>query len=415
MAKNLLFAVFLWCTSYSYAQTIKTDVLVIGGTPSGVAAAIQSARSKLKTVLLMPGGFLDKAMPAGNVYAITSNPNLSAGIWGEFNTKIREFYKNQVGYQDTTQLKFESYTGATVLKGIVDTVKNLTLKLNTPFTDVKKNGTGWEVSIITNGKKDVIKARVLVDATDEGEVMTKASAIGLIMLDHLEPNIFRTSIAPYYIPLFNTVVRPANNLLFTRGFVENSIEKLPIQLHIGQGVGCIAAYCAFFKTTTKNLNVRVIQQELLDFKGLLLPFTDIKPTDKYIRAIQQIGATGLLKGIDQTTLEGNQFNFLPNKDVITAEIKPVLNEIYSRAFIWFDKEKPAELFTVGNTLSLISEFTLTDPKTLQTTLQKDWQTKFGFTNFNAARPITRLEFAVLVNQYLNPFARKIDLEGNIVN
>jgi hypothetical protein len=107
--------------------------------------------------------------------------------------------------------------------------------------------------------------------------------------------------------------------------------------------------------------------------------------------------------------------FMPDTTVTTAEIKPVLTEIYSRAFIWFDKEKPGEKFTVANTLSLISEFTLTDAKTLQATLQKDWQSKYGFTNFDTARPITRLEFAVLVNQYLNPFARKIDLEGNIVN
>ena len=106
---------------------------------------------------------------------------------------------------------------------------------------------------------------------------------------------------------------------------------------------------------------------------------------------------------------------MPDITVTTAEVQPVLNEIYSRAFIWFDKEKPAELFTVGNTLSLISEFTLTESKTLQATLQKNWQTKHGFANFELTRPITRLEFAVLVNQYLNPFARKIDLEGNIVN
>jgi hypothetical protein len=186
---------------------------------------------------------------------------------------------------------------------------------------------------------------------------------------------------------------------------------LPVQLTIGQGVGCIAAYCAFFKTTTKNLQPRIIQQELLDFKGYLMPYVDVKPNSKYIRAIQQVGATGILKRV----FRGFDMVFMPDITVTTAEVKPVLTEIYSRAFIWFNKEKPAEKFTVGNTVSLISEFTLTEPKTLQATLQKDWQAKHGFTNFDTARPITRLEFAVLVNQYLNPFARKIDLEGNIVN
>ena len=227
------------------------------------------------------------------------------------------------------------------------------------------------------------------------------------------PHADFTSPVGYNIPMKYAIAKNAENLLVT----EKALPEphgglyLPVQLTIGQGVGCIAAYCAFFKTSTKNLLPRIIQQELLDFKGYLLPFADVKSSDKYIRAVQQIGATGLLKGINK----GNDFLFTPDKTVTTAEIKPVLNEIYSRAFIWFNKEKPDEIFTVGNTVSLISEFTLTEPKTLQSTLQKDWQTKYGFANFDANRPITRLEFAVLVNQYLNPFARKIDLEGNIVN
>jgi hypothetical protein len=425
MAKNLLFAVFLLFASFSYAQTIKTDVLVISGTPSGVAAAIQSARSKLKTVLIMPGAWLDKAMPVGVNYTIPNNPNAQAGIWAEFRGRVNDFYKTTPGYDTAynAPLKFESYTGAAILKGIADTVKNLTVKLNSPFTGLKKDGAGWEVSITVNGKADIIRAKVIVDATDAAEVVRKIGAtVPSINHTNDESSLFRTSIAAgdffpgYYLPLSLAVIKNADNLLVTQTLLPgNSIEQLPAQLSIGQGVGCIAAYCAFFKTNTKKLLPRIIQQELLDFKGLLLPYADIKPNDKYIRAIQQIGATGLLKGVDQTSIEGKQFNFLPNREVTTAEIQPVLTEIYSRAFIWFNKEKPGEKFTVGNTLSLISEFTLTEPKTLQASVQKDWQAKYDFKSFDTARPITRLEFAILVNQYLNPFARKIDLYGNIVN
>jgi hypothetical protein len=444
MAKNLLFAVFLlWYTNFSYAQTIKTDVLVIGGTPSGVAAAMQSARSKLKTILIMPGAFLDKAMPAGNNYVIKTNENLSSGIWGEFRDKVRAFYKTTPGYDTTynAPLKFESFTGAAILKSIADTVKNLTIKLNTPFTTVKKDGNGWEVSITTHGKTNVIKTKVLVDATQTGEVVNIVGPITSVDINPFfnpfpdDNDLYRTSIAVgdyaerisssgggigllkkqfgYAIPIKYTVANNVENMLLTGKIIypDPGIAYLPTQLTLGQGVGCIAAYCAFFKTTTKKLSPRIIQQEMLDFKGLLLPFTDVKPNDKYIRAIQQIGATGLLKGIRK----GNDLLFIPDTTITTAEIKPILNEIYSRAFIWFDKEKPGEKFTVGNTASLISEFTLTESKTLQSTLQKDWQAKYGFANFEPSRPITRLEFAVLVNQYLNPFARKIDLEGNIVN
>lgn len=450
MVKKLLFAVFIIWSISSYAQTIKTDVLVIGGSASGAAAAIQSARSKVKTMLIMPKDSLEMEMYinipdeilAGvkstvTTTVISTHTNLSGGIWGEFQRRVRAFYKTTPGYDTTynTPLKFEKYTGAAILKGIADTVKNLTIKMNTPFIGIKRDGTGWEVSSTVNGKTTFIKAKVVIDATHNGEVITKTGAVIPPLYYGDKSDLYRTSIAivdygnlpktnlhseanigiipGYGITIKSTVIKDVDNLLFTEAALPypRGGAYLPAQLNIGQGVGCIAAYCAFFKTTTAKLLPRIIQQELLDFKGLLLPFADIKSGDKYVRAIQQIGATGLLNGISK----GNDLLFIPDTTVTTAEIKPVLTEIYSRAFIWFDKEKPGEIFTVGNTLSLISEFTLTDPKTLQTTLQKNWQAKFGFTNFDTARPITRLEFAVLVNQYLNPFARKVDFEGNIVN
>ncbi|GAB2974697.1 hypothetical protein GCM10027049_06270 [Mucilaginibacter puniceus] len=454
MAKKLLFAVFLFYANFSCAQTIKTDVLVIGGTLSGVAAAVQSARSKVKTTLIMPGPSINmgmtlaipkdmlKSLPdiSNYKYIIETNRNLASGIWGEFRDRVRTFYKTIPGYDTTysAPISFEEYTGAAILKSIADTVKNLTVKVNTTFTTIKKDGTGWEVSVTVNGKNNIIKAKVVVDATYDAEVVTK---VGAVRPQYFEPyrdrsdELYRTSIAVgdygipprtnehtdftttkfggYDIPMKYVIVNNADNLLITEIVMPNlsRTDYVPIQLTLGQGVGCIAAYCAFFKTTTKNLNVRIIQQELLDFKGFLMPYADVKQDNKYVRAIQQIGATGILNRI----FKRFDMVFMPDTTVTTAEIKPVLNEIYSRAFIWFDKENPAELFTVGNTLSLISEFTLTDPKTLQATLQKDWQAKYGFINFDTDRPITRLEFAVLVNQYLNPFARKIDLEGNMVN
>jgi hypothetical protein len=84
--------------------------------------------------------------------------------------------------------------------------------------------------------------------------------------------------------------------------------------------------------------------------------------------------------------------------------------------LWFNKEKPGDKFTLGNLLSLISDYTLTDPKTLQIALQKAWTNQFKLTgSFDLNRPVTRLEFAVLTNRYLNPFAKTVDLSGRIVN
>jgi FAD dependent oxidoreductase len=437
MIKKLILILLVSNCSILYAQTIKTDVLVVGGGASGVAAAIQCARSKVKTVLAAQSIELVDS-PATEMVTLDANRNIPSGIWGEFRNRIKDFYKAKAGYDTSynAALKFETSTGLSILKKIADTVKNLTLNLDASFSTIKKDGDRWEVTLTENGKAIIVKARVVVDATESGEVATKAGAKFKESKNSDGTNLYRTSIAagealpgqqnnttevnnypPYpawYIPVDAILPKDADNLLITEKAwpIENNMQYLPIQLEIGQGVGTIAAYCAFFKTTTKNLKVRTIQGELLDFKGYLLPFADVNQKDPNWRAIQQVCATGLLKGIQQN----GQFVFMPDVPVTTDEIKPVLTEIYTRAFLWFGNEKPVEKFTVGNTLSLISDYTLTGPEILNKSIQKAWKIQYKFTlDFDLKRPITRREFAVLANKFLNPFARTVNLEGKLEN
>ncbi|NOW94336.1 FAD-dependent oxidoreductase [Mucilaginibacter sp. SG564] len=608
MVKKILLVLLLLNASFSYAQTIKTDILVIGGGAAGTAAAIQGARSKLKTLLVEPGPWLGGSMTAAGMCVVEGNRNLPSGIWGEFRRHVRDFYKNRLGYDTTynATLRFEPYTGAAILKKMTDTVKNLTVKLNTPFTAIEKDGTGWEVSITENNRTTTVKAKVVIDATETGDVAAKAGEVlvsgfdsskdtgeslapettlpriqditwiaivkdfgktadktmakpqgydaaeyaclkdkniskmlnegrlpndkfmikwagcgnqypttaddlkpanrnafyakarlhtlGLIYYlqtelgfknlglddeyptaDHLpylpyireasrakglvrmtlddlyQPydrsvKLYRTAIAVgdatpgqhygegtapktnyppftgYSIPLGSIVLKDLDNLLVTEkalsvSHLVNASSMYPsIQMCVGQGAGATAAFCAFFKTTTKKLNVRIIQGELLDFKAWLLPFADIKSNDPYLRSIQQIGATGLLKGIQKVNGNTAQLLFMPDSVVSTAEVEPFFKEIYARAFLWFNKEKPDEKFTQGNLLSFISEITLTEPKTLQISMQKAWKTQYKFSSdFDMNKPVTRREFAVLANKFLNPFARTVDLAGRMVN
>jgi hypothetical protein len=609
MIKKLLAVLLVFNCTFSFAQTIKTDILVIGGGASGTAAAIQGARSKLKTMLVEQGPWLGGSMTAGGMCVIDGNRNLPSGIWGEFRRKVREFYSKTPGYDTTYNavLRFEPYTGAAILKKITDTVKNLTVKLNTPFTAIKKDGTGWDVSITLDGKTTTVKAKVVIDATETGDVAAKAGetyvygfdskkqtaeaiapdnestqlqdltwiailkdfgasadkttaqpegynavayaclkgknikqmlndgrlpndkymikwaecgnqfpvtpddlkpenreafyakarlhTLGLIYYlqtelgyknlgldegfatpDHLpylpymreagratkglirmmlddvykpydrESKLYRTAIAvgdaypgqhytdaaapkvnyppfpAYGIPLGAIVLKDLDNLLVTEKAMSvthlvNASTMYPsVQMAIGQGAGATAAYCAFFKTTTQNLNVRIIQGELLDFKAWIMPFADVKPTDPYFRAIQQVGASGLLKGVQKTDGNTARLLFQPDSLVATAEIKPILEETYTRGFLWFNKEKPGAVFTIGNLMSFISETTLTDPHTLEIAMQKAWKEQYKFTSsFDKKRPVTRREFAILANRFFNPFARSVDIAGRMVN
>ncbi len=608
MLKNLLVALLCLGTIHAHADTIRTDVLVIGGTASGTSAALQCARSKVKTILVEPGAWLGGEMTSGAMCIMDANRNLPAGIFGEFRKKVREFYAKTPGFDTTANavLKFEPYTGAAILKKMTDTVKNLTLKLNTPFTSVKKNGTGWMVTIKENGKINTIKAQILIDATPTGDAAAMAGAtftsgfesrkdtgeqlapenaipvtqditwcailkdfgraadktiarpegyneelyaglkgkdllkmvlggklyndkymikwgewgnsfksspelldpknreqyyketrlkvLGLVYFiqttgglknfglsdefgtpDQLPPipymreyrrakgevrmvlddlftpyarnsKLYRTSIAvgdaspgqhyvdkrgpqtpyppfpAYSIALGSVVVKDLENLLVTEKslstshLVSASAFYPSVQMVLGQGAGCVAAYCAFYKTTTKHLNVRSIQGELLDFKGYLMPFSDVPLSDRNFRAIQQVSATGMLQGVQKVTGKTASVLFRPDSLVSTAEVEPVIREIYTRAFIWFNKNKPGAQFTLGNLLSFISEITLTEPKVLQGNIQKQWKDVYKFTGtYDLTRPVTRREFAVLTNKFLNPFARTVDLTGKLVN
>lgn len=573
MIRKLLIPLLLFAFSFAHAETIKTDVLVIGGGASGVAAAIQAARSKVKTLLVEPGPWLGGSMTMGGMCVLDANRNLPSGIWGEFRRRVTDYYRPRLGY-DTTHnsiLRFEPYTAAEILKKMTDTVKNLTVKLNTPWTSIKKDGTGWEVTITVNGEIVKVDAKVVIDGTEIGEIAAKAGAqfdeaienitwiailkdfgrnanktipkperydpalyawlkgkdirqmlkdasipndkymidwaghesdksktgnkdelyksaklrtLGLVYFlqtesgyknlglddqfstpDHLPPmpyviesrpakgvvrmvlddiykpydresKLYRTSIAvgdavpfgtekgfpAYSIPLGSVALKDVDNILITEKAlsvskdVSGSTANPSIQMTLGQGVGATAAYCAFFKTTTKHLNVRVIQGEILDYKGYLLPFTDIPQKSHYFRAVQQVCATGLLRGIQKTNGNNTEIHFEPDDIVKTEEIQTTLTEIYTRGFLWFNKEKPGAQFTLGNLLSLISDYTLTDPKTLQLYVQKFWTTQFRLIgSFDLNRPVTRLEFAVLANRYLSPFAKTVDLSGRIVN
>ncbi|MCJ8211776.1 FAD-dependent oxidoreductase [Mucilaginibacter sp. RS28] len=602
MIKKLLFLFLIYFTHSAYADTIKTDVLVIGGSASGTAAAIQCARSKVKTLLVEPGPWLGGTMTAGGMCVLTANSDMPGGIWGEFRKKVMQFYSKVPGYDTTANaaLRFEPFTGASILKKLTDTVKNLTVRMNTNWTNVKKDGTGWEVSILLAEKLTTVKAQVLVDATEFGDVVAKAGAImtsgtegrgdtgeklapenatniirditwplivkdygaaadrtiakpagydpslytclkaadvkrilaegrlpndkfllntcantyhvypddlspdkredyfktfrertlGLLyyvqttlkyknlgvddefntpdnlpyipyvreyrhvkgqvrmVLDDIlkpynrESKLYRTSIgvsdaAPditsagiayppfpaFSIPMGAVIVKDMDNLLVTEKAI--SVTHLAnagtcdpaVQMVLGQGAGTVAAYCAFFKTTTQKLNVRIIQGELLDFKGYLLPLSDIKFTDPDFRAIQQVAATGLLESIPVPTADHRvKLCFAPDSAVRTSEVKPVLNEIYTRGFLWFNKFKPGEYFTVDNLMNLVSDITLSDPKTLETTLRNQWKTVYKFKDdYNPNRPATRREFAVLTNKYLNPFARRVDIAGRLLN
>ena len=185
-------------------------------------------------------------------------------------------------------------------------------------------------------------------------------------------------------------------------------ENILSTLITGQAAGAIAAYCAFFKTITEKLNVRVIQTELLTYNSRILKFDDIDDSDSSMIIFQHIGVTGILKAKE----ENGKLFFMPEASVSTEELKQPFRELYSRSQIWFLDNK-AEKLTLEDALSLI-KFVGSRGGELNKEAEKAWKSSLKLKgNFDLKKLITRRELAVLFDVYLKPYTVAVDLEGNI--
>jgi hypothetical protein len=334
MIKKLLIFLLVLNAAFLHAQSIKTDVLVIGGNPSGVSAAIQSARSGENTVLATDG-FHIAGMSTEGATVILTDQHIPSGLWGEFRKRYRDIHNGNhpVDSPLTAPFAMEKSMAESVLKQMTDSVKKLTVDLGLSFNTIEKDGDGWSVKFLRDGKVFRVKAKVIVDGTENGLVAEKA---GKKLGDHESffyrkgaGTLFMTAIAAgdalpgtegpmadgyppspfWYIPLDAVLRSGVENIFVTESILspDKSAQYLPAELELGQSVGAVAAYLPFFKTTARNIKVRVIQGELLDFKAYLLPFEDIAQTDPDWRAVQQVCATGLLRG----GIQEKEFNFMP--------------------------------------------------------------------------------------------------------
>ncbi|WP_374165972.1 FAD-dependent oxidoreductase [Arcticibacter sp. MXS-1] len=384
--------------SFAICQTVKTDVLVVGATPAGLAAAIQSAHSGVKTLLIDNGNFEELRLSA-------EEAKVRSGIYAQFIRRVEIAQK--FAYNDNQKLS-PAFV-ASIFKAWADTVKNLTISAKTNVNNIRKDGKIWSAEL--SGKRTV-KADVVVDASENEYVSAMAAvkrASGLPDSIPYHTKKYRTGIAlipsgqvfPATLPLVNLTGDPEN-------FLFSSASGAVAGTATGQAAGAAAAYCAFFKTTSKKLNVRVIQSELLSFGAHLLAFDDIARKDSNAAAIQSIALTGILKG----KMVGGKLLFLPDSSVSTAEIVSPVKEYFTRSQIWF-LDNSAERLTLKGVLNLI-KFVASRGEELNREVEKGWTSSLKLPGkFDAQRVATRREFAVLFNAYVKPFSVAVDLDGNL--
>ena len=152
---------------------LSTDVLIVGAGTGGVAAAIQAARSGVKTILATEFSWLGGMLTSGGVSAPDGNELASwqTGLWGAY---IQELQQRQVGGLDHAWVSLFTYHPAIGAEIFADWTGEL--------ANLQVIKTGKPLSVIQDGacisgvrfSNLIVEATITIDATELGELLAIA-------------------------------------------------------------------------------------------------------------------------------------------------------------------------------------------------------------------------------------------------
>lgn len=151
-------------------QILKTDVLVVGGSTGGTAAAIQAARRGVSTIVVSEFSWLGGMLTSAGVTAPDGNElaAFQTGIWGAF---LKELQQRQPEGLDNAWVSFFTYdprVGADIFADWVAKLPNLTwIQAQTPL-EVLKEG---DRVIGVRFADFTIFAKITLDGTELGDLL----------------------------------------------------------------------------------------------------------------------------------------------------------------------------------------------------------------------------------------------------
>lgn len=393
--KRLIFVFAFLIPLITHAQTIKTDVLVLGNSIAAFAAGVQASESGVNTfVLTQSDGF--------KFSDLKNHPK--NGVIKAFEKRARKSLKlaDSVALPEITNQVLSA-----VIKNWSDSSKLFEVINNTPYIEIDRSGSGWELKLT---KEKSIKAKVLIVTDNIERVLPALKTQSLKPAEtsalNYADNLYRTTIGGIdgtsnLLSLYNLLIPDQENILYIK--LDN--------LEIGQATGATAAYSAFYDVKTSESNLKGIQGELLSYKLPLMPFEDVKLTDSNWLAIQKVGITGILKA----ELRNGKAFFNPEKEVTYQEIKQPIKDYYYKAQIWFDDYQNVPM-NLENTISMVCYVGNKAVDATKAKLQKKWNKDYKFSSqYDLKKVLTRREFSVIINEFLTPFDKiNVDKTGRVI-
>ena len=218
----------------------------------------------------------------------------------------------------------------------------------------------------------------------------------------------------YPIPSFNVPMgvlipkqKGVENLIVAEKSVSvsnliNGATRLqPVVMQLGQAAGTIAALSQIESKTVKRVRVRSVQRKLLASGCYIMPYLDLPKDHRHFKAIQRIGATGILRGKGRNVGWANQTWFRVNDPLLAEEI--FTEGLYDGSLGL--GEGPV---TIGNMFAVLRGIGLPLHNA-----NEAWWNGLGLDNFDENRVVTRLEAAVVMDAAFDPFSMfNVDYNGN---
>ena len=221
------------------------------------------------------------------------------------------------------------------------------------------------------------------------------------------PDLEFYPVPSFNVPMGTIIPKNVDDLIVAEksisvsNLMNGSTRLQPVVMQLGQASGALAALAVLEGKSVKNIAVRQLQEELLEARCYIMPYLDLKPSDRHFKAIQRIGATGILRGEGRNVGWSNETWFRAG-DPLRGE------EIYLDGLLPGFNMAPGEI-TIGTMMQLIRGIGGAVPGGSEA----EWWEKLGLVDYNPDRPVLRLEAAVVVDAAFDPFGFfNVNYDGN---
>lgn len=223
------------------------------------------------------------------------------------------------------------------------------------------------------------------------------------------PDLHFYPIPSFNVPMGTIIPKQTDDLIVAEKSISvsnlmNGATRLqPVVMQIGQASGALAAIAVTEGRSVKEVGVRQLQEALLESGCYIMPYLDLPREDRHFKALQRIGATGILRGEGRNAGWENQTWFRAADPLLGEEI--YVSDLYGGFVL-----EPGEI-TVGRMLELVRA----GGGTIPYGSEESWWSGLGLKDYDPSRTAIRLEAAVVIDAAFDPFGKfEVDYDGYFV-